>query len=219
MLNGFQTEGIFRVAGNDAECVRIAREIEKGKDAYCERSSNVHNYATLIKRFFAELPHKLLDKIPSDELIQHKEDFSTLDATLWVDEVHLSVYQWLLTVLLNTLRYSTENKMGINNLAIVWAPVLFDTAMSSSDLARGITVAEAQRLFIEDSIKKELGLSEEERAEQLLDRVREHTTSPRMSQLLHPELAESKEGATDTTKKKKTHQRKRSIGAGITKKL
>lgn len=111
--NGFATEGIFRRAGSESTMKTIKTALEEGKEI---QTRDVHSVATLIKRWFKELPARLLVH-PSVELPVLVND---KNQKIRIQELLPSLYShllsWLFSICLKVMDNYAESKMDAKNL-------------------------------------------------------------------------------------------------------
>eukprot|EP01114_Cavostelium_apophysatum_P020446 TRINITY_DN6850_c0_g1_i2.p1 TRINITY_DN6850_c0_g1~~TRINITY_DN6850_c0_g1_i2.p1 ORF type:complete len:1044 (+),score=328.57 TRINITY_DN6850_c0_g1_i2:146-3277(+) len=122
LANGLTEEGIFRVAGSESGMKDIKAELNAET---FKGSKQVFDLATLIKRFFCELPERIFDCMSPDVLgtaAESVEEAITVPARLPPAEREL--FDWLMDLFVETARHEEINKMNPRNIAIVAAPSL-----------------------------------------------------------------------------------------------
>jgi len=133
--NGLKTEGIFRISGVETEIVELYDQLNNGGNV---RHFDSHNAANLMKRWFKAWDVRLLHNVPLSDF----EKEPLLDITTYLSGSYLSVWQWLLQLLVDTYAYRDHNKMSAKNIAIVWAPALMPEAASGSQLNDTLTMTQ-----------------------------------------------------------------------------
>eukprot|EP01102_Stenamoeba_stenopodia_P022504 TRINITY_DN9409_c0_g1_i1.p1 TRINITY_DN9409_c0_g1~~TRINITY_DN9409_c0_g1_i1.p1 ORF type:complete len:950 (+),score=228.33 TRINITY_DN9409_c0_g1_i1:356-3205(+) len=124
---GLQEEGIFRIAGEDG----INTSIKKQLNAKTFTDTDeVHCVATLLKRWFGELPKRILAGVPPsyfNEAADNDDKANMLPDK--ISEPEKSYLLWFIEVLLDVSFFGDVNKMTCASLAIVVGPVLADINM------------------------------------------------------------------------------------------
>eukprot|EP01100_Stratorugosa_tubuloviscum_P007468 TRINITY_DN3108_c0_g6_i1.p1 TRINITY_DN3108_c0_g6~~TRINITY_DN3108_c0_g6_i1.p1 ORF type:complete len:960 (-),score=465.42 TRINITY_DN3108_c0_g6_i1:87-2966(-) len=126
--NGYSSEGIFRLAGHERRMEELTNDLNNSRPI---NDDNVHNFSTLLKRFFKELPERLFGKI-TDELLDEDEE-NLLKAGDRISDLYKSMLLWLLDLLADTVSHEMINKMDTKNLAIVWGPGLVGSSVVESN--------------------------------------------------------------------------------------
>ncbi|GBG28201.1 Rho GTPase activating protein, putative [Hondaea fermentalgiana] len=130
-LEGFTTEGIFRIAPDGEECSFTKAQLNKGKGADAlANCTDPHIPANLIKQFFRELRPNILSKFSRDTVVAIADsapDYELIEASVMdLDEPGKSVLLWLLDLMCAVSKNKDQTKMTIKNLAIVMSPNLYD---------------------------------------------------------------------------------------------
>ncbi|PRP85214.1 hypothetical protein PROFUN_06984 [Planoprotostelium fungivorum] len=133
-----EEEGLFRVSGGAAEMSKIIKTLESQnpkevQEWMCASKNQVspHSVASVLKRFFRELPEPLI----SNELVSDLDKWTkiideamvglTFSAILnRMPEANRKLLLYLLEFLYKVADKSSVNKMTSNNLGIVWGPAL-----------------------------------------------------------------------------------------------
>ena len=136
-LNGMETEGIFRLAGLESEMAVLKTKIEKGQTFQC---LNPHSIATLIKRWYKELPGRLLEDLKSET---SNEILLNLHTEL--SDIEYRLFNWLICLLLQVSENEEKNKMDGKNCAIVWGPALVGTSSSKAKGYVGASMEDFER--------------------------------------------------------------------------
>lgn len=127
--DGLRSEGIFRLAPDEAETLQIKSQLNKGEFQTC---SDVNCISNLIKVWFRELPVQLLNALPSSAFAECETEQECLQLYHTLAEPSKTLLLWLVKLMAHTAGNEPVNKMGVRNLAIVIAPNLFT---SSEELA------------------------------------------------------------------------------------
>ena len=166
--NGLDTEGVFRISGDEAAIMDLRRRYDNGLDNFEWRTvmdvseSEVHNAASLLKLYFRTLPDPLIPrkcycplaeaiKLPPEEFVSqaksilHPPTVSPLNVRVIA---HLFRFLHLLTT------HSHTNKMTKENLGIVFAPSLLlpegAQELGLFELQNGIGIV---RLLVEHAVE------------------------------------------------------------------
>lgn len=128
---GLSEEGIFRVAPSQTELQAVKEAIQEQRYLPDRCRSDPHVAATLIKVFFRDLPVKMFSCLSPEDM---DGAISSPDACLRLVETGFpeprrSWMLWLLDLLAVTAVREDTNRMGVRNLAIVFAPNLFDDSL------------------------------------------------------------------------------------------
>lgn len=123
-LKGPQTEGIFRVPGDIDEVNALKLKVEKGI-VPMESLRDPHVPASLLKLWFRELEDPLIPEDYYEECIancDHRHNAMSLVESL--PDLNKQVLYYLLRFLKNfvTAENIALTKMGLENIAMVWAP-------------------------------------------------------------------------------------------------
>lgn len=154
---GIEEIGIFRLAGSESILKEIKSQLNT--DTF-KGSDEVHCLATLIKRWFGELPTRIFDKVSNDDInssTETEEDALALSEQL--EEPQKGLFQWLMDLLLDVAEKEELNRMTPNNLAIVLAPSLvnvsIDNPMQGLMLTKSATIILG--LILASELKKRNG--------------------------------------------------------------
>jgi hypothetical protein len=119
---GPQQEGVFRLAGDEMEMLQLKKKL--GDGTY-EGSNDINTVATLIKRWFGELPVRVFSALPTEEYercVQNPTACATFPEKL--AEPQRTLFLWFAEILVDVARQQSINKMTPGNIAVVTAPVL-----------------------------------------------------------------------------------------------
>lgn len=135
-------EGLFRVNGEKTVITRLVEAFDRGENvilAQYTRSPN--DVASLMKRFFTELPEPLIPVEMNDQFMAAQTraeagDFESMRyACDGLPEYNSALLECLLKFLGEVLAYSSVNKMTVPNLATVFGPTLMKRQVDSTDHA------------------------------------------------------------------------------------
>mmetsp|Transcript_19197 Transcript_19197/g.30539 ORF Transcript_19197/g.30539 Transcript_19197/m.30539 type:complete len:633 (+) Transcript_19197:36-1934(+) len=142
--NGLETEGLFRVPGHHSEINSIQKAYEKGESVELKE---VHDAGGVLKKFFRELKEPI---IPAShltsvlEIAESKEsEAGKIEKIKFLLSTFPNINRALLAYLILFLHeislHADTNKMGVKNLAVVWAPNLFtSTCMQFQQMFRAV---------------------------------------------------------------------------------
>ncbi|GAM27739.1 hypothetical protein SAMD00019534_109150 [Acytostelium subglobosum LB1] len=121
-LGGVQTEGIFRIPGNNIDIITIKARIDQGDYSFVE--SNVHTLSSTLKAWLREIPQPLI----LDDLYEASVNCESVSDLIDVFD-QLPVHnQRILTYIAQFLKELTlpenvaHSKMTIDNMSMVFAP-------------------------------------------------------------------------------------------------
>jgi len=143
--HGEKQEGIFRVAGEQTEILRIKGLMNK--KVFDGDTKDVNAVASLLKIWFRDLPVPILNALSSDTIMNFSGADDCVNAFKSLPEPQKSLVSWLLDFLVIISKNSEVNKMTAQNLAIVVAPNLYD--ISTPNPMEGLILSQkcAQFLF------------------------------------------------------------------------
>eukprot|EP00055_Hartaetosiga_balthica_P003232 m.7056 g.7056 ORF g.7056 m.7056 type:complete len:568 (-) comp2695_c0_seq1:54-1757(-) len=159
--HGLDEEGIFRKAGSTARIKQLRAECEDclGDAGFEGMDMRPHDVAAVFKQFLREMPEPLLTSsfIEPFSLIQHLHDqvFGLQLLITLLPRVHRAVLKKLLDFLGNVAAKADVNKMGVSNLAVVFAPTLFYVRGGKGkqmlkEVEMQVTTASTLKLMIEN---------------------------------------------------------------------
>jgi len=119
--NGLTVEGLFRRSGSETQMKIIRQQLEEGKEV---STKDVHTVATLIKRWFKELPARLLvtPKINLENVAGDPK--AKLELPTFLTPLYARLLTWLYDLCCVLMRNYESTKMDAKNLAIVWGPAV-----------------------------------------------------------------------------------------------
>jgi hypothetical protein len=119
-LEGHKEEGLFRLSGSESEMNLLKQHLNSGElDGECVTC--VHSLATILKRWFSELPKHIFDAtdVPFEDM---QKDISVLPSH--IHQPYRDCFLWLVDILLDVANNEATTKMNLQNLAVVVGPVL-----------------------------------------------------------------------------------------------
>ena len=138
-LDGFHSEGVFRLAGDVGLVKTMKNSLNETKgDIKVEEEFTVNEIANLIKLWFRELPTLVLNNLNKEQISCGKEDCMIVFEQL--PENCRIVLDWLFRLLVKVSMNCETNKMTLQNLAIVVAPNLYISV--SADPMEGLQMSQ-----------------------------------------------------------------------------
>ncbi|PRP86826.1 rac GTPase activating protein [Planoprotostelium fungivorum] len=133
--NGIKCEGLFRITGSETAMKRIVKCIAEYPDEdFPVAGDDYHSIATLIKRWFSNLPYKLMQGLPVEMIspfTEKKKDVTAVAAQL--EEPYGTLLVWLIDLSARVTLYSEKNLMNPNNIARVLAPMSLQITVQSAE--------------------------------------------------------------------------------------
>lgn len=172
-IHGSMSEGIYRKSGSENSILKLLAQFRS--DAFnveiTRNEFNEHDVANALKRFMRDLPVRLLGKT-SESFIS----ITALDSIQMKIEAYKELLSRLHVIERETLKkiighlafinsQKHKNKMGVNNLAMIWGPTLLQNAVEEMQMTYSQKEADVivdlvnlyKHLFpfTEDEIKRE----------------------------------------------------------------
>jgi hypothetical protein len=143
---GIETEGIYRLSGNTSVVNRLKAQYNKGETInFDDDEIDIPVLSSLLKSYFRELKdtvipscmyESFLEALRIDDEGQRLQQFYELIHDL--PKVNYDVLSFLMNHLKKVSEESSQNKMAINNLAIVFGPTLIARTTDKNLLATTI---------------------------------------------------------------------------------
>jgi Ran GTPase-activating protein (RanGAP) involved in mRNA processing and transport len=143
---GLETEGIFRLAPDATESLIVMDELNDGTFEEC---GDVNCMSNNIKLWFRELPagEKLLGEIPVPKFTS----MPIPDLINMISEPRRTIFLWLIDLCVAVVGNSQVNKMGAVNLAICFAPNLYNFESIENPMA-SIQASRDIQTFFENTV-------------------------------------------------------------------
>jgi len=147
-LDGFHSEGVFRLAGQQGlmKDMKSYMNAHKG-DLEVKEDFSINEVANLIKLWFRELPNLLLNSLNSNQ-IQMPTAEECWKEYCTLDKQTRDLLDWLFTLLVQVSVNKDQNKMTLQNLAIVVAPNLYESP--SADPMEGLMMSQKAVQFVQN---------------------------------------------------------------------
>ncbi|OHT03055.1 RhoGAP domain containing protein [Tritrichomonas foetus] len=113
-------EGIFRLPGNLRKVDEIADELNQGRDSLI--SADINDIASLMKKWFRDLPDPVINLSRVDFLENAFEDKNYLEFVETLPKTHKLTLMFLVGFLQHLAQSEEVTKMNAKNLAIVFGP-------------------------------------------------------------------------------------------------
>ncbi|KAJ6667353.1 hypothetical protein lerEdw1_017331 [Lerista edwardsae] len=123
------TEGLFRKSGSFVRLKTLKSKLDQGEN--CLSTAQPCDVAGLLKQFFRELPEPVLPSdlhealIKAQQLGPEERDSATLLLSCLMSDGTIETLRYFFKFLQKVSLRSTENKMNSSNLAVIFAPNLF----------------------------------------------------------------------------------------------
>ncbi|EIE88378.1 hypothetical protein RO3G_13089 [Rhizopus delemar RA 99-880] len=131
-MGGLQKEGIYRVSGRQSSVEQLKHEFELDEDkVILDSKYDVFTIATVLKTYFREMKRPLFDfniqsRLAYSKTIPQEQRFGLLEMKLsTLSFAHRHTLHCLIHHLANVNSNSHINKMNIQNLALIFTPVIF----------------------------------------------------------------------------------------------
>eukprot|EP00475_Leptophrys_vorax_P000973 TRINITY_DN10512_c0_g1_i2.p1 TRINITY_DN10512_c0_g1~~TRINITY_DN10512_c0_g1_i2.p1 ORF type:complete len:979 (+),score=280.20 TRINITY_DN10512_c0_g1_i2:143-2938(+) len=146
---GLDSEGIFRLAPDATETMIVKDELNDGTFEEC---ADVNCMANNIKLWFRELQpnEKLLGDIPVPRFVTASSPAGITELINMITEPRKTIFLWLLDLCVCVVKNSQVNKMGAVNLAICFAPNMYN--FESLEPMAGIQASRDIQSFFEQAI-------------------------------------------------------------------
>ena len=139
-LDGYHSEGVFRLAGQNGLMKEMKGSMNSNKgDIKINTEFGINEVANLIKLWFRELPTLLLNGLNGNQIQMSGVD-ECYNEYCTLPEHSKQLLDWLFNLLVEVSQYKDQNKMTLQNLAIVVAPNLYES--SSSDPMEGLMMSQ-----------------------------------------------------------------------------
>lgn len=166
LKKSLKEEGLFRIAGSKTTVDKMVAAFDAGEDVELSRyTQNAHDVASLLKRFFRELPdplvsHHLYEAVLQAQKLGNKaEQLDKLHRICdQLPEYNHALLECLLVFLNEVAARAAENKMSVKNLATVFGPVLMRRKGECSDGTQELRDAIAVNEMAEVLIRNVEGL-------------------------------------------------------------
>ncbi|KAI8886919.1 RhoGAP-domain-containing protein [Backusella circina FSU 941] len=130
-MGGLQKEGIYRISGRQTNVEQLKHQFEMGEEMADLESFDVFTIATVLKMFIRELKRPLFDfnvqtRLNYSKSMSHNQRLGVLESKLaTLSYAHRSTLHQVIVHLAKVNEYSQINKMNIQNLAVIFTPVIF----------------------------------------------------------------------------------------------
>ncbi|KAI8048553.1 Rho GTPase activation protein [Syncephalis plumigaleata] len=129
--HGIKSEGIYRISGPVSQLRQLKAAFDKDNELVLlgekEPLYDIHAIAGVLKQYLRELPEPLLTRALSEEFIQAAGEENTKRLGECVKKMPVSnmkVLNYLIAHLCRIRDYEALNRMGANNLSIIFGPTV-----------------------------------------------------------------------------------------------
>jgi len=148
-LGGLQEEGILRLAPDAAQCQALRADLNSGVTSLDRLPSDVHLIGNLIKIWFRDMPTKLLNTIPSEQILRCSTGRECMQLVQQFPHDVKGLLLWLLSVMAEVAQHQEKNKMNERAIAIVMAPNLYEPPQAqSSDPMEALIYSQKMTKFL-----------------------------------------------------------------------
>ncbi|KAJ3178285.1 hypothetical protein HK101_010148 [Irineochytrium annulatum] len=139
---GMSVQGVYRTSGTSSQVQKLRTLLDRDAEKvnFEEWADSVPVLAGVLKLYFRELPDPLLPKSMYHSFIDAAriEDermrlIAIHELVNQLHDCHYSTLQALMFHLYKVQQNEPENKMGVQNLSIVWGPTLMDSPDENPD--------------------------------------------------------------------------------------
>jgi len=155
-LDGYKSEGIFRISGSQEEVEALKKQLNEHN--YCLNCTEVHVVAGCLKAWIRELPQPLVPSAFYTRCVtlgasDPKEALKILEE---LPELNKRVICYVLGFVCNFLKpeYMSVTKMGVENLAMIFAPLFLRN--ESTDPAMMLLNSGFEASFVQNLIENYL---------------------------------------------------------------
>jgi len=149
-INGFCSEGIFRLAPDKHHFDKFKEDISSGSQKYRE-CRNANCIANLIKVWFRDLPVPALHLVDFTQIASCVEKKDRVFASVLLGtlpEPQQSILKWLLDLCVEVTAQSKKNRMTPEALAIVIAPNLYRVPeFDPTDMQSGLAAMKKTKIY------------------------------------------------------------------------
>ena len=139
--DGFHSEGVLRLAGQQNLMKEMKNILNKNEGKLnFEKEYGVNEIANLIKLWFRELKLPILNILTKDQVMNSSDKETCFEVYKSLPANERNLLDWLFDLLVKIAKNKDENKMTLQNLAIVVAPNLYET--ENADPMEGLTLSQ-----------------------------------------------------------------------------
>jgi len=205
--NSLKMDGIFRQAGAEEDVREIIAQLNNGTYQPAAELTNMYCHAvvSVTKRWISETPPPILGSVEESVLVKGSTSIKiATEMKEGLQQPEKDVFAWLVRLLAEISLNSDINRMSIDNLAIILAPVLIP--FPEDDPMKGVQLTQMVVNILKLLIDKEMGELKEKGDEGEEDKGKEKEREESSD-------VESKEGSEEEQKEKEN-----SLPAGTGKK-
>lgn len=117
---GLKVEGIFRINPENGHEGFVLEQLNKGIVPSDE--IDVHAMASLIKKWFRELPKGVLDELSPEAVLRCRGEKETLALIKQLPSTEAALLDWALNLMADVAEEEASNKMNARSIATIFAP-------------------------------------------------------------------------------------------------
>ncbi|XP_071707123.1 rho GTPase-activating protein 3-like [Rutidosis leptorrhynchoides] len=148
---GLQTEGIFRINGENGQDEDVRKQLNRGVVAH---GVDVHCLAGLIKAWFRELPTGVLDSLTSEQVMHCNTENECTRLANSLPPTEASLLDWAINLMADVVTYDQINKMNARNIAMVFAPNMTQMADPLTALIHAVQIMNLLKTLVIKTLRE-----------------------------------------------------------------
>lgn len=148
---GLQTEGIFRITGENGQEKDIRNQLNTG---VVPHGIDVHCIAGLIKAWFRELPTGVLDSLTPQQVMHCNTEEECVRLVDLLPHTEAALLDWAINLMVDVVQYECQNKMNARNIAMVFAPNMTQMADPLTALIHAVQVMNFLKTLIHKTLRE-----------------------------------------------------------------
>ncbi|KAF5272807.1 hypothetical protein FQA39_LY07834 [Lamprigera yunnana] len=152
---GINMEYLYKRSGSVEKLEKIRKKISKNRSNLSSMEKyNVHDLASALKVFFADLKEPLIPKEVFNKLVMATDErieftkLRNIKKELTAAEIpYRDTFEYLLRHLINVSWHEESNKMSKHNLAMEWAPIICRSFIENYEVSSGCSVQVLETLL------------------------------------------------------------------------
>ncbi|KAK3043520.1 hypothetical protein RJ639_002099 [Escallonia herrerae] len=148
---GLQAEGIFRINGENGHEEYVREQLNSG---VVPDDIEVHCLAGLIKAWFRELPHGVLDSLSPEQVMQAQSEEECAQLVRLLPPTEAALMDWAINLMADVAQLEHHNKMNARNVAMVFAPNMTQMADPLTALMYAVQVMNFLKTLIVRTLRE-----------------------------------------------------------------
>ncbi|OHT04455.1 Rho-GTPase-activating protein [Tritrichomonas foetus] len=148
-----QSEGVFREPGNKKVVDKLAEELNQDKDELEGSDVTVNDLASLLKKWFGDLPNPPVPFETLDALLMDSGENDFVDFTELLPRANQTSLMFLVGFLRSLLKHADKTRMDSKNLAMCFTPAIVRVA-DGEDKEKAKSIDKVAPAFVEALIKR-----------------------------------------------------------------